>query len=62
MAFRPQNSDLALMMGRKAQLSVFSYDPMDGLEGYYSSDAIYAPQICILKPMMLRNWSVCITH
>jgi len=21
-------------MGRQAQLSVFSYDPMDGLEGY----------------------------
>jgi hypothetical protein len=45
-------------MGRQAQLSVFSYNPMDGLEGYFLSAAIYAPPMCIHKPMMQLNWSV----
>ena len=49
-------------MDRQAQLSVFSYDPMDDLEGYFLSAAIYAPLICILNPMMQRNWSVYLTH
>ena len=49
-------------MVRQAQLSVFSHDSLDGLKGYFLSAAIYAPPICILKPMMHRGWSVYLTH
>ena len=49
-------------MDRQAQLSVFSYEPMDDLEGYFLSAAIYAPPICILNSMMQRDWSVNLTY
>ena len=49
-------------MDRQCQLSVFSYDPMDDLEGYFLSAAIYALPICIIKPMVHRGWSVHLTH
>ena len=49
-------------MDRQAQLSVFSYDLMDDLEGYFLSAAIYAPPICILNSMMQRDWSVNLTY
>ena len=50
------------LMGWQAQLSVFSHDPVNGPRGYFIPAAIYALPICILKPMMHRDWSVYLTH
>ena len=46
----------------QSQLSVFSYGHTEGQRGYLLSAANYARPVCILKPMMQRDWSVPFTY